>query len=358
VPDQGNAIVGLGSMNELAAHNEERRQEIVNLRDTIRAHRPVLPPPAADSYPMALLRARISSALRDQFGRDDLPWELDLVDRSRFGADIALRIPGLLRETGAKEYIATQAPLIAQALRSPALSDVVSEVSQKGIYLNVRLSGEWFLAGVAAMVELADRFGLNDTRAARTDIVDYSAPNVAKTLHAGHLRSTIIGHVLSNLYEATGALVYRVNHVNDFGGFGFMLEGFRRFEALFPPDMKDNERSLTIYAIRRALERSVAADADLDGLPAPDRELIQRYFPGVTAADDVRAAYQEYVAASEQRFGRLEQGDAAEVSLWRQIVEWSLDDFESFYSALDIHIDFTIGESFYLGAGNQVLEEA
>lgn len=345
-------------MNELSAYNEERRQEIVNLRDTIRAHRPVLPPPAADSYPMALLRARISGVLRDQFGRDDLPWELDLVDRSRFGADIALRIPGLLRETGAKEYIATQAPLIAQALRSPALSDAVSEVSQKGIYVNVRLSGEWFLAGVAAMVELADRFGLNDTRAARTDLVDYSAPNVAKTLHAGHLRSTIIGHVLSNLYEASGALVYRVNHVNDFGGFGFMLEGYRRFGALFPADMKDNERSLTIYAIRRALERSVAANADLDGLPRPDRELIQRYFPGVTTADDVRAAYQEYAAASEQRFGRLEQGDAAEVSLWRQIVEWSLDDFESFYSALDIHVDFTIGESFYLGAGNKVLEEA
>ena len=345
-------------MNELAALNEVRRQEILNRRDTVRAHRPALPPPAADSYPLAVLRARISSVLRDQFGRADLVWELDLLDRSRFGADIALRIPGLLREFGAKEYIATQAPLIVQALRSPALGDIVSEVAQKGIYVNIRLADEWFRAGVAAMVELADRFGLNNIHASRTYIVDYSSPNVAKTLHAGHLRSTIIGHVLSNLYEATGALVYRVNHINDFGGFGFMLEGYRRFGALFPADMKDNERSLTIYAIRRAMERAVAANADPDGLPESGRELVHRYFPAVTTADELRAAYEEYAAASERRFRRLEQGDAAEVDLWRQIVEWSLDDFQSFYSALDIHIDLTIGESFYLDAGNQVLEEA
>ena len=358
MPDQETQIVGLGSMNELAAHNEVRRQEIVNLRDTIRAHRPVLPPPAAESYPMALLRERISSVLQDQFGRPNLSWELDTLERSRFGADIALRIPGLLREFGAKDYIATQAPLIVQALRSPALADVVSEVSQKGIYVNIRLAGEWFRTGVAAMVELADRFGLNDTRADRTDIVDYSSPNVAKTLHAGHLRSTIIGHVLSNLYEASGALVYRVNHINDFGGFGFMLEGYRRFGALFPAGMTNNERSLTIYAIRRATERAVAAGADPDGLPQSDRALIQRYFPGLTTAAGLRAAYEEYAAASEQRFGRLEQGDAAEVDLWRQIVQWSLDDFESFYAALDIHIDFMIGESMYLDAGTQVLEEA
>jgi arginyl-tRNA synthetase len=345
-------------MNELAALNEVRRQEIMNLRDTVHAHRPALPPPAADSYPLAVLRARISRVLRDQFGRPGLAWELDLLDRSRFGADIALRMPGLLREFGAKEYIGTQAPLIVQALRSPALGDIVSEVAQKGIYVNIRLADEWFRAGVAAMVELADRFGLNNIHASRTYIVDYSSPNVAKTLHAGHLRSTIIGHVLSNLYEASGALVYRVNHINDFGGFGFMLEGYRRFGALFPADMKDNERSLTIYAIRRAMERAVAANADPDGLPESGRELVQRYFPAVTTADELRAAYEEYAAASAQRFRRLEQGDAAEVDLWRQIVEWSLDDFQSFYSALDIHIDFTIGESFYLDAGNQVLEEA
>ncbi len=70
-------------------------------------------------------------------------------------------------------------------------------------------------------------------------------------MHAGHFRSTMIGDVLSNLYETCGATVYRVNHINDFGGFGFMLEGFRRFGPHFPESLGDNERLLEIYATRR-----------------------------------------------------------------------------------------------------------
>lgn len=345
-------------MNELDMLNQVRRQEISDLRDVVRAGRLDTSAAAADSYPLAALGERIGQALREKFGRDDLTWETDLLDRSRFGADIALRIPVLLREHGAKDYIATQARLIVQELRSPALSDAVDEVSQKGIYVNVRLKDDWFRSSVGMITRLADKFGLNDTRSERTEIVDYSSPNVAKVLHAGHLRSTIIGHVLGNLYEACGALVYRVNHINDFGGFGYMLEGYRRFGALFPADMKDNERSLTIYAIRRAMERAVSEHTELAALPESERELISVYFPGISSPDELRATYEDYVAGSEERFERLEKGELSEVDLWNQIVAWSLDDFQSFYAALDIHIDFTIGESFYLDAGNQVIDDA
>lgn len=345
-------------MNELAALNEARRQEIIDIRDTIRLRHSEQQFSAAASYPLAVLRDRISAALRDEFGRADLAWESDLLDRSRFHADVALRIPALLRESGAKEYIASQAPRIAKALRSPVLAEIVADVSQKGIYVNVRLADAWFLAGVGMMAEHGERFGLNDSRASRTEVVDYSSPNVAKVLHAGHLRSTIIGHVLCNLYEACGALVYRVNHINDFGGFGFMLEGYRRFQPFFPADMPANERSVTIYSVRRALERAVGASAELASLPEAERELIATYFPGATTAKDLLVAYDEYTDASEARFSRLEEGDLAEVSLWKQIVDWSLDDFQSFYAALGIQIDFTIGESFYLDAGIRVLERA
>ena len=143
-------------MNELAALNEVRRQEITSLRDTIRSRRPAQPFPAAGSYPLA------------EFGRDDLVFESDLLDRSRFHADVALRIPALLRESGAKDYIAAQAPRIAQALRSPALAGIVADVSQKGIYVNVRLADAWFLSSVGMMAALGMRFGLSDTRASRT----------------------------------------------------------------------------------------------------------------------------------------------------------------------------------------------
>ncbi|MER7790013.1 arginine--tRNA ligase [Streptomyces sp. NPDC097640] len=345
-------------MNELAKQNEVRRQEVEALRDAVKERRRASVPPAAGDYPLANIKARIERALSERSGRDVGPWEVDILDRSRFGADLAVRLTGLLKEGGAKEYIASHVPWIVDALKSSGLSDAVAEVSQKGIYVNVRLTDDWYLSSVASIITLGDGFGQNDTRSERTQIVDYSSPNVAKVLHAGHLRSTMIGHVLGNLHEACGALVYRVNHINDFGGFGFMLEGYRRFEAHFPEGMGENNRLLAIYAIRRSLERTVSAGVDLDDAAESDREVIATYFPGVTGAHALRKTYDEFVAASDARFHLLEEGEPEEVELWLRMVKWSLADFRSFYEALDINIDFTIGESFYLDAGNVAVDEA
>ncbi|MFG2328462.1 arginine--tRNA ligase [Streptomyces sp. NPDC048604] len=345
-------------MNELAKQNEALRHEVEALRDAIKERRQASVPPAAGDYPLAGIKARIEQALRERSGRDVGAWEVDILDRSRFGADLAVRLTGLLKEGGAKEYIATHVPWIVEALKSPELADAVADVSQKGIYANVRLTDAWYLSSVASIIALDDRYGQNDSRSDRTQIVDYSSPNVAKVLHAGHLRSTMIGHVLGNLYEASGALVYRINHINDFGGFGFMLEGFRRFEPHFPQEMSSNERLLAIYSIRRSLERTVAAAVDLDDAAESDRAVIATYFPGVIGAHALRGAYEEFVAASDARFHRLEVGDPEEVELWLRMVEWSLADFQTFYDALDIKIDFTIGESFYLDAGNEVVDAA
>ncbi|GAA2455892.1 arginine--tRNA ligase [Actinomadura vinacea] len=345
-------------MNELAKLNAIYRHEIESLRDSVKERRQLSAFPAAAGYPLANLKARITRALEEHSGRTDLRWELDILDRAKMGADIAIRVTGLLKEFGAKEYIGSHVPWIVEAVRGPDLSDVVDEVAHKGIYVNIRLADAWYLKSVQAVVDLDQQFGLNDSRADRTYVVDYSSPNVAKRLHAGHLRSTMIGHVLTNLYKACGGLVYRVNHINDFGGFGFMLEGYRRFHDRFPASMGENDRLLSIYAIRRSLERAVEAGVDLDVLPATDREVIDTYFPDVKTAGELKMAYEQFVAASDARFQKLEEGDADEVALWERMVAWSLEDFQSFYRALDIEIDFTMGESFYADAGNQVVDEA
>jgi arginyl-tRNA synthetase len=345
-------------MNELTKHNEACRQEIIRLRDLIRKRHTESPIVSFGDYPLTRLQERITQVLREHAGQAGVTWEIDFLDRSKFGADFAVRLTGLLKEYGAKEYVGAHVPWIAEALAGPELADVVAEVTRKGIYVNVRLVDHWFLAGVQSVIDLAERFGQNDTRSGRAHIVDYSSPNVAKVLHAGHFRSTMIGHVLCNLYEACGAVVYRVNHVNDFGGFGFMLEGFRRFGPHFPESLRDNEQLLEVYAIRRTLERAVAAGEGLAAADEREREILARYFPGVNTADELRAAYEEFVGASDERFQKLEEGDADEVALWRRMVEWSLADFQSFYTALDIDIDFVIGESFYLDAGNSVVDEA
>ncbi|MGH3868300.1 MAG: arginine--tRNA ligase [Pseudonocardiaceae bacterium] len=346
-------------MNELAKHNETCCQEVLKIRDIIRKRHAISSVVSFSDYPLTQLRERITQILREHSAQADVTWEIDYLDRSKFGADFAVRLTGLLKEYGAKEYIGSHVPWIAEALAGPGLADVVAKVTRKGIYVNVRLADHWFLAGVQSVINLAERFGHNDTRSGRAQVVDYSSPNVAKVLHAGHFRSTMIGHVLSNLYEACGAIVYRVNHINDFGGFGFILEGFRRFGPYFPESLGDNERLLEVYAIRRTLERAVAADESLVALDEQEREILARYFPKASTADELRASYyEEFVGAADERFQKLEEGDTDEVALWRRMVQWSLADFQSFYTALDIDIDFVIGESFYLNAGNDVVNEA
>jgi arginyl-tRNA synthetase len=102
----------------------------------------------------------------------------------------------------------------------------------------------------------------------------------------------------------------------------------------------------------------VAAGEGLAAVDEWEREILARYFPGACTADELRAIYEGFVGAADERFQKLEEGDADEVALWRRMVEWSLADFQSFYTALGIDIDFVIGESFYLDAGNSVVDEA
>lgn len=345
-------------MNELAHVNEIRRREVEALRDDICARRASTDLPAASESPMAVLSSRITDAMRRRLGRAHIQWEVDILERPKFGADLAVRLTGLLKEVGPKQFIADYVPQVVEALESTDLADVVESVATKGIYVNVRLRDEWYRQAVARVVDLDSRFGTSDALADRAFLVDYSSPNVAKVLHAGHLRSTMIGHVLCNLCEACGALVYRVNHINDFGGFGFNLEGWRRFADMFPAGMAPNDKLLTIYAVRRTLERAGASRKELAELGEEERALVATYFPEVDSTAALLSAFDDFVARSDARFEALEDGDPDEVALWQQMVEWSLADFAAFYDALGIHIDFTIGESFYLDAGNDVIETA
>ena len=343
-------------MSELVRHQEAQHQEVLGLRESVRERRAQSPVPPHDDYPLSRLRKRIEQVLEGHFEGQEISFDLDLVERSKFQADIAVRVTSLLSKCGAKEYIAVHVPRITEALAGPELADAIAEVVAKGIYVNLRMTDAWFLEGVQSIVDLGDLFGQNDTHSDRVDLVDYSSPNVAKMLHAGHFRSTILGHVLSNLYEACGAVVYRVNHINDFGGFGFLLEGLLRFEPYFPDTLNGNERLLETYAIRRALESAMASG--LEDAGDREREILGRYFPDVKSTAALREEYEDFERAADERFLKLEEGESDEVSRWREMVGWSLGSFESFYTALGIGIDFLIGESFYVHAGNAVVDRA
>ena len=344
-------------INRLEEINQVRRTEIELFCSRKKTSRSSGSPHYYSDYSLPNLKEQIVAALSARWGQGRLEIQLESIDRERFGGDFSLKIPQLLAEGGPKTFIREHLPWIVEVLSCREFEEVIRKLETKGMYINLTISDGWFMKGVHGIIDRKGEYGTSDTLANRRIVVDYSSPNVAKVLHAGHIRSTIIGHVLCNLYGACGAQVFRINHINDFGGFGFMLEGFRRFKQYFPRDHTGNQILLEIYAIRRTLERIVEKQSLLSELEPADRLLLARYFPEVVNDEQLASAFEDFLTRSGQRFEALESGDSDEVELWKRMVEWSLADFDSFYKALNIRFDLVMGESFYHQAGNEIVEE-
>lgn len=348
----------MAAIDALQRHNAERRAEVEAVRDRqVAAHRAAAERPPAPA-PLPVLEARIAAVLSARSPGGAAEPQFATIERARHGGDIALKFPQLLRRGGPKAFVRDHLPWIVEALSGPELADAVARVDAQGMYVNLTVTDRWLLDGAQAIADAGPAFGHGDALAGDRIVVDYSSPNVAKTLHAGHIRSTILGHVLSNLYEACGALVFRVNHINDFGGFGYTLEGYRRFAdalALLPAG---NDRLLEIYRIRRTLERLAGAMAPLDGLDEADRALLGRYLPDVSTAAELKDAFRAFTDAADRRFVALEAGDEEEVALWREMVGWSLAEFDRFYGDINVRFDLVIGESFYFEAGDATVDGA
>lgn len=345
-------------MNELHTYNERSLTNLMSYKVGHTKSHQDLRRPAYLAYPLVGLKHQVAKAVASALGRSAVTLGFDLINREKFGGDVAIKFPELLAEGGPRVFMEKYQGKILETLGQPEFAKIFSKVVTKGMYINATLRDEWLLGAVQSVVDHSNDYGSSDALVDKTVVVDYSSPNVAKTLHAGHIRSTIIGHVVSNLYEGAGALVYRVNHINDFGGFGFILEGYRRYEKLFPLGMLRQHKLVEIYKIRRTLEKIVETNADLSTLPDAEREILDRYLPGVSTFAALKEHFDDYTVKSDERFAALENGDAEEVSLWEAMVQWSLTDFSEFYDSLDIHIPLVLGESFYFAAGNQLVDDA
>ncbi len=341
--------------NALQRENQAVHRDVIARRDEIlarhQAHEAITPP-----NPLGDFTNKVRAVLPGASGLPVGELLVDLVERDRFGADLALKFPALLKNGGPRRFAAEYAPAIHAALEGPEFAEEIATVASVGMYINVKLRDEWLLQAARSVATAGPSYGRSYPLAAERFVVDYSSPNVSKSLHAGHIRSTIIGAVLSNILEEAGGLVFRINHINDFGGFGFLLEGHRRFDTTFPSGSNLNERSLEIYRLRRILERAITDGASIADLADPDAELVREMFPGIESCQDISEAMQEFAAAADLRFTALESGDPAEVDLWKRIVAASLEDFASFYQSLDISFDFVVGESFYAQAGLRMVD--
>ncbi|GAA5850878.1 hypothetical protein JCM3766R1_005910 [Sporobolomyces carnicolor] len=155
-------------------------------------------------------------------------------------------------------------------------------------------------------------YGTNKVGNGKSIIVEFSSPNIAKPFHAGHLRSTIIGAFLANLYEANGFDVLRMNYLGDWGKqFGILAVGFEKYGS---------EEELERDAITHLYDVYVKINADGE--------------TDATIHDRAR-----------EFFVRMEAGDEHAVGLWKKFRDLSIVKYKETYARLNIYFDVYSGES-------------
>ena len=124
-------------------------------------------------------------------------------------------------------------PMIAAEIKEKLEIDneVFEKVEMVGGYLNFYIAPKAFIETVSKEFEVnKEKFGSRNVGEGKTVVIDYSAPNIAKPFHIGHLRSTVIGGALYNIYQFLGYHTVGVNHLGDYGTqFGKLIEGYKRW---------------------------------------------------------------------------------------------------------------------------------
>ncbi|MGH8048991.1 MAG: arginine--tRNA ligase [Chthoniobacterales bacterium] len=190
-------------------------------------------------------------------------------------------------------------------------------------FLNFRLTPE-FLNEAASARLAGDRCGVEPVAQQRTLVIDFSSPNVAKPMHVGHIRSTLLGDSLARIARFLGHRVIGDNHIGDWGTqFGMLLYGWKtelNQPALATDPLGEMERIYKLISARCKEDPAV--------LDHVHHELVQ-----------------------------LQNGEPENLALWHEMIRLSQSQFDTIYARLGIEFDVTLGESFYNPRLKSVVEE-
>jgi arginyl-tRNA synthetase len=182
-------------------------------------------------------------------------------------------------------------------------------------FVNLALKPQAVAARAAQLLQ-DDRLGVSLAETPRRIVIDFGSPNVAKPMHVGHIRSTVLGDALARIAKFLGHDVIRDNHIGDWGTqFGMVIYGWK--------NLLDRE----------ALERD------------PIAELVRIY----KTANELTKSDPAVRDACRNELVRLQAGNEENLRIWNECVALSMREFEAAYQILDIHYDIQRGESFYNG---------
>ena len=199
----------------------------------------------------------------------------------------------------------------------------IEKVDVVGGFLNFFVDKKILTNEVLNEVASKEEYGKSKIGEGRNIVIDYSAPNIAKPFHIGHLRSTVIGGALSNIYKFLGYNVTGINHIGDYGTqFGKLIEGYKLWGDEYDID-KDPINELTKIYIR------------INNLCKEDETVLE---------------------ACRDNFKKLEEGDSYCTELWEKFKNVSLKEFQRVYDLLGSKFESWNGEAFYSDKMPEVIE--
>ena len=216
-------------------------------------------------------------------------------------------------------------PMIANEIKEKIQIDgtVIEKVEAVGGYLNFYIHQEQMVEEVLKEIEMQEEYGKSQIGKGKTIVIDYSAPNIAKPFHIGHLRSTVIGGALYNIYQYLGYHTIGVNHLGDYGTqFGKLIEGYK------------------LWGEEYNIEEE------------PINELTKIYI----RINQVCKENEKVLEQCRMNFKLLEDGDSYCTEIWEKFRALSLKEFQKVYDLLGSHFDSWNGEAFYSDKMPEVIE--
>lgn len=216
-------------------------------------------------------------------------------------------------------------PIIAEEIKGKIeLDEYIENVEIAGGYLNFYINKTGMAKSVLEEFELKqERFGSNDSGNGKNILVEYSSPNIAKPFHIGHLRTTVIGAALYNIYKYLGYNTIGLNHLGDYGTqFGKMIEGYKRWGNEYDIESNPIEELMNIYV-------------RINDLCKQDEKVLEE---------------------CRNNFKKLEDGDSYCVEIWNKFKDLSLKEFNKTYDLLGVKFDSLNGEAFYSDKMDEVIK--
>ncbi len=330
------------------------------------------------------LLTEIKSQIYERIGIDDNITIAKAPDQT--GMDYGIQLSSIAKRLNTNPVELSRD--IANHLAANVAGLPVEAAISQGPYLNLRIEMSMFAPLVIEQIlRMGKDYGRENLGKGQKVVFDMSSPNIAKRMSYGHLRSTIIGEALSNLYQFEGYETVRDNHIGDWGTqFGKLIVAIKNWgnepKLLAADDPigelqtlyvkfheqaeKEKEHLRDGLILKAQQQGKESVPGLIETINDITRNIIQKKGISLAEVDQVkvfqdaidRLAEPNLEKEGREWFLRLEKGDPEARRLWQICVELSLKEFDQIYQILRVKFDVSLGESFYEDKMAPVIKEA